>query len=153
MIDSLPKSSVIERMSLEARKHKLDAELTEAQVAWIRDGDATHINQSSEPKNDDGWITHRRPTEEDFDNQNIARVVYDYYGRLVNFEYVAVGEAWKPVADCEPYMKPKRFEVVDYTSAYKYAVNDTKQDVYIAFDIPTREAAEKIANIYERLKT
>lgn len=43
MIDSLPKSSVIDRMSLQARKHKIDAEIIDMQVANLKKLESPHL--------------------------------------------------------------------------------------------------------------
>ena len=40
MIERLPKSSIIDRMSLESRKHKVDAEIIDMQVAKLKEIDS-----------------------------------------------------------------------------------------------------------------
>ena len=51
-----------------------------------------------------------------------------------------------------PYVKPRRFVVVEVDDSLSLCpcyVRDTKTGMVVSADIPTREAAEKIADIYE----
>lgn len=92
------------------------------------------------------WITHRKPTEEDANNA----YVYDRRGKMVLLGYIGIGEPWKPIPKCEPYVKPKRFQVVPYQGSW--CVRDSNSIGYfVAFRISTIEAAERIAAIYEEM--
>ena len=61
--------------------------------------------------------------------------------------------AWQPIELPAPYVKPRRF-VVDHQAEAQYAVKDKQSQVLlnsVAFLIPTREAAQRIADIYEEV--
>lgn len=95
------------------------------------------------------WITDRLPTEEDANND----YVYDCRGKIVLLNNICVGELWKPIPRCEPYVKPKRFMVTvvqGYQVNYSVWENDYDGGV-LATRIPTRQAAERIAAIYEEV--
>ena len=117
------------------------------------------------------WITDRRPTEDD------GPMVYGPDGKVCHLSYIFTGEAWKPIPKCEPYVKPKRWEAV-YDRYYKcWAIGDRAHVTQLArlalysvcrchlddrADVTHlvhlvenndehREAAERIAAIYEEL--
>ena len=95
------------------------------------------------------WITDRRPTRED--GTKHQELVYDYKGNIVHYEYVADGEAWKPIPNCEPYVKPKRCIVLlhnDGSGLYRVSIKGVGVPAY---NIPTYEAAQRIAAIYEEV--
>lgn len=96
------------------------------------------------------WITDRRPTDKD------GVYVYDTDGAIEHRSRIGVGQPWKPIPKCEPYVKPKRFTAKWYNDARCWAIFDGD---YIAlrmfqFDMESddgyREAAEEIAAIYEK---
>ena len=94
------------------------------------------------------WITDRKPTLNDC--LKSYAVVYGAHGGLVWYATIEDGVPWKPVPECEPYVKPKRYEALVSNSGW--AVFDTTTDTYFANYLPAREAAEEIAAIYERVK-
>lgn len=93
------------------------------------------------------WITDRLPTEEDANNA----FVYNCRGRMVLLGYIGIGDAWKPIPKCEPYTEPLRWEIMTPEDQY-YVKGPYAVYLYIggkvADQIPTREAAERIAKIY-----
>lgn len=89
------------------------------------------------------WITDRLPTEED------GWYVYDSKGQMVPYFDIKRSKPWKPIPKCEPYVKPKRFEVRILPTGY--AVYDITNGLHEAYTIPTRNAAERIAAIYEEV--
>lgn len=89
------------------------------------------------------WITDRMPTKAD------GLMVYGPHGKLSYFTSIATGEAWKPIPKCDPYVKPKRYKVCSFITGF--SVFDTVARLYVANNIPTREAAERIAAIYEEV--
>ena len=95
------------------------------------------------------WITDRRPTIMDC-NDTFKEVVFDSKGRLQHYDAIADGEPWKPIPKCEPYVKPKRYKVVQFENA-EWGVLRIADDEYVAHNIPwnAREAAERIAAILE----
>lgn len=98
------------------------------------------------------WITHRRPTIEDA--VNIGRVWTTYNGKVVPWSYDGVleGTPWMPITPPEPYVKPKRWGVREFgKSGQWYVVQVTSPEHAWGFTIPTREAAERIAAIYEEV--
>ena len=97
------------------------------------------------------WITDRRPTEEDASNTCVWVM---RNGVAVLFPWQEVGvepiEPWMPIAPPEPYVKPKRWRVSSAEFG-DYVIYDAKFCVYMTPPLPTREAAERIAAIYEEV--
>ena len=92
------------------------------------------------------WITDRKPTEED------GTLVYSYEGVPWHYTHIDIGQAWKPIPKIEPYVKPKRYAVVATNdSETSFNVQDRKRISNVSYFIPTREAAERIAAIYEEV--
>lgn len=101
------------------------------------------------------WITDRRPTEED------AKLGYRHYvwvtgedGIVLQMAYEIVGDRpWMPITPPEPYVKPKRFRVEQTAldGSESFDVYDEENDIRCSFLLPTREAAERIAAIYEEV--
>lgn len=96
------------------------------------------------------WITDRKPTEGDTAAPHYC--VFDERGAIVYYTLIKDGEPWKPVQKCEPYVKPKRFAVVATNdSETSFNVQDRKRISNVSYFIPTREAAERIAAIYNEV--
>lgn len=95
------------------------------------------------------WITDRRPTEKDSTAPHYC--VYDERGYIVHHLLIADGEPWKPIPKCEPYVKPKRWSVAESKKIGFIVYDSTKVTKVVADSIPTREAAERIAAIYEEV--
>lgn len=93
------------------------------------------------------WITDRKPTEGDTAAPHYC--VFDERGAIVYYTLIKDGEPWKPVQKCEPYVKPKRFRVT--IASGMIVVYDNTNGEEVAGCIPTREAAERIAAIYEEV--
>lgn len=103
------------------------------------------------------WITDRRPTEDD------GKYVYSPYGNVCLWSEFRDGEPWKPIPKCDPYVKPKRYKVMSaediglaapagYFCVYDTLVGyDTLLGCKVTSWLPTREAAERIAAIYEEV--
>lgn len=95
------------------------------------------------------WITDRKPIEHD------ESYVYDSFGHVCHWIKIANGEPWKPIPKCEPYVKSKRYEVksaedIGLAAPAGYlCVYDTLMGCKVTSWLPTREAAESIAAIYE----
>ena len=95
------------------------------------------------------WITDRLPTLDEW-------YVYDSNGGIVRSCHILNGEPWKPIPQCEPYVKPKRYVV---RAAQDIWPNGTVSGYVVwadvggvhAVNIPTIEAAERIAAIYEEV--
>lgn len=94
------------------------------------------------------WITDRKPTLDDCLEK--YAVVYGAHGGLVWYATVEDGVPWKPIPECEPYVKPKRYEVKE-TTKNGWVVCHATDFGYLAHHLPTREAAERIAAIYEEV--
>lgn len=96
------------------------------------------------------WITDRKPTLDDCLEK--YAVVYGAHGGLVWYATIEDGVPWKPVPECEPYVKPKRYKVVQLDNA-EWAILRIADDKYVAHSIiwNAREAAERIAAIYEEM--
>jgi hypothetical protein len=89
------------------------------------------------------WITDRRPIEHD------EPYVYDSYGHVCHWIKIANGEPWKPIPKCEPYVKPKRWTF--FGAGQMWTIFDEKLGRCGDPILPTREAAERIAAIYEEV--
>lgn len=95
------------------------------------------------------WITDRKPTEKD------GPMVYNSQGGVWHYTYIMNGDPWKPIPECEPYVKPKRYTVDGFRDTISgttwYEVWDNLQETSVVTCIPTWEAAERIAAIYEEV--
>ena len=103
------------------------------------------------------WITDRKPTTLDSKGHRVW--VMDFGAVLMtDIDSVTEGQPWMPITPPEPYLKPKRYKP---KSIYElcgdselrdsgYCVYDEFRDEYICY-VPTREAAERIAAIYEEV--
>lgn len=96
------------------------------------------------------WITDRMPKEKDvLDglvicwNQVLNQIEIVYWRSIVE------GVPWMPIFKPEPYVKPKRWTVCYFGDKFT-AYDKVKRDFVIPF-VPTREAAERIAAIYEEV--
>lgn len=109
--------------------------------------ESIHMNTEN---NMSGWITDRKPTLNDC--LKSYAVVYGAHGGLVWYATIEDGVPWKPVPECEPYVKPKKYSVREtYPGSGKFAVYQTKDGLTCSSYLPTREAAERIAAIYEEV--
>lgn len=105
--------------------------------------------------NNNEWITDRLPTEEDANNA----YVYDRRGKMVLLGYIGVGEPWKRIPKCEPYVKPKRYAVEWDSRLSAWMINyKSPGNEYGMMCVPLnsncdehRKAAERIAAIYEEV--
>ena len=95
------------------------------------------------------WITDRRPTAEEAHDLGQVWVTTEH-GIVLRQLWNQIGDRpWMPVARPEPYVKPKRYKV--YNSITGSSVFDTFARLYVASNIVNREAAERIAAIYEEV--
>ena len=92
------------------------------------------------------WITDRRPMHEDD-----GTMVYGPDGNICHWTWIKNGDAWKPISKCEPYAKTKRWNVVNSQKIGFIVYDGTKVMKVVAINLPTREAAERIAAIYEEV--
>lgn len=97
------------------------------------------------------WITDRLPTKEDGMSHGCVWILYAENYQITTWNLVRKNEAWMPIPNPEPYVAPKpRFiTVMHMYEACAWAVYDGKR--YFADGIPTREAAERIAAIYNEV--
>ena len=98
------------------------------------------------------WITHRRPTYDD------AKTVYPHHyvwvtgedGIVLQIAYEIVGDCpWMPITPPKPYVKPKSWTVRKCNLGGYDVHSDT--GLRVAMNIPTREAAIRIAAIYQKV--
>ena len=103
------------------------------------------------------WITDRRPTFEDADDEKSVWTMC--VGKVVTWGYGGIreGQPWMPTNRPKPYVKPKRWKITtpedqSYVkgphAVYFYVGGYV---VMVAERIPTIEAAERIAAIYEEV--
>ena len=109
------------------------------------------------------WITDRLPTYADARRINATHLPdHELYGEVwvwqgqhvtMDWELVTIGTPWQPITTPAPYVEPKRVRVVE-----EQRYDDDGFDYAVAFGvgtvarhIPTREAAERIAAIYEEV--
>ncbi len=95
------------------------------------------------------WITDRLPTRDEADQYGHVWVVNNNgktdYRR---FSKIAIGEPWQPIQVPAPYVKPKRWTVARSEESVCFYL--LKQGIYWQ-SLPStfsREAAERIADIY-----
>lgn len=93
------------------------------------------------------WITDRLPTPQDGDYYG---QVWDSTGSLSFTHEIAEGEPWMPSNCVGMYVKPKQYRVGAWASNM-YGVYQESGDHVVASHIPTKEAAERIAAIYEEI--
>ena len=97
------------------------------------------------------WITDRRPTYED------AKTGYRHYvwvtgenGIVLQMAYEIVRDRpWMPITPPEPYVKPKRWRVSRFGD--EFTAYDSVQREHVTPFLPTREAAERIVEIYNEV--
>ena len=102
------------------------------------------------------WITDRLPTEDDAGPAGLVWTTYNGKTFPWSYDGVEEGTPWMPMIVPEPYVKPKRDEVVDGNT--EYYVNEKRGQVTWA-TVPVRDddydrakkAAERIAAIYEEV--
>jgi hypothetical protein len=95
------------------------------------------------------WITDRLPTEEE--TRTCYGNVWRGDGMLCHRSDIVLGQPWMPVDRPAPYVKPKRFEVTCNSDGATWFVFDTLTHNEVSDNIPTREAAERIADIYNEV--
>ena len=98
------------------------------------------------------WITDRLPMEEDAGPAGLVWATYDGKVDAYNYDGVFEGTPWMRMIVPEPYVKPKRYKVVQLDNA-EWAILRIADDKYVAHSIiwNAREAAERIAAIYEEV--
>lgn len=97
------------------------------------------------------WITDRLPTDDDGDTKGYVWVTdNDGSVGIMGWEFAAVRKlAWMPIVAPEPYVEPKRYRIdVNWSG---YTVYDTVTQQVFADNIHSKEAAERIAAIYEEV--
>lgn len=94
------------------------------------------------------WITDRLPTRED----GLNGLVYDSRGEITMYYNIRKGDAWKPIPKCKPYVKAKRYKLVQFDNA-EWGVLRIADYEYVAHSIASnaRASAEEIEAIFERL--
>ena len=93
------------------------------------------------------WITDRRPTEADADYEKCVWTMCDGKAVLWGYAQIREGQPWMPTNRPEPYVKPKRWRVSEFGD--EFTAYDSVQREHVTPFLPTREAAERIAAIYE----
>lgn len=111
------------------------------------------------------WITDRLPTEDDaypFVTDGHDELIPQFTDlvwisnggelELQSFSDVSTGTPWMPITPPEPYVKPKRYELVWRSTTRQYYIRDTasRDKGFVASRIPTRDAADRILNIFEK---
>ena len=89
------------------------------------------------------WITDRIPTAE-------HTYVFNAQGRITLYHHInKIGQPWMPITPPEPYVEAKRYNVRQCNLG-GYDVH-CDNGLRVAMNISTREAAERIAAIYEEV--
>ena len=100
------------------------------------------------------WITDRLPTAEDCNKSaDVVWISGSHIAYIDHWSHVKAGQPWMPITPPEPYVKPKRYCVVEKGPNYYAVFEDDYEGGMVATSIPTREAAERIAAIYEEVMT
>lgn len=112
------------------------------------------IAEGSEEKEEadvNGWVTDRRPMQD-----NDGAQVYGPDGNVCHWTYIKIGDPWKPIPKCEPYVKPKRWRLVHpFVEGYWKLKDADGNEVHLNFlgiNEIHEDAAKEIAMIYERVK-
>ena len=103
------------------------------------------------------WITDRRPCAMDTDS---TAFVYNQHGAVTHYTHIKDGEAWMTIPRPEPYVKPKIWTAAWNIKYGIWTLRNTKYNEvelgivwlkYLRHEEEHREAAERIAAIYEEL--
>ena len=97
------------------------------------------------------WITNRRPEHGDGWDGYVWKFEFDKLRRIVRWNDVQHGEPWMPITPPEPYVKSNRWDVKEYYETGNWYVVDRASGSVRSYAVPTREAAERIAAIYEEV--
>ena len=94
------------------------------------------------------WITDRRPTEKDADCGFVW--ITTAHGQVLREFWKTVrNNPWMPITPPEPYVKSKRWTF--FGAGQMWTIFDEKLGRCGYPILPTREAAERIAAIYEEV--
>ena len=95
------------------------------------------------------WITDRKPEPADAPYEKVWVMLK---GRmyLTHYTNTILSDAWQPLITPEPYVKPKRYVVFEHDREV-YGVMNSHDGKVTSKCIPTREAAERIAAIYDEV--
>ena len=96
------------------------------------------------------WITYRKPTANDADNGFVWVTTVNKVVLRQAWECVK-DRPWQPIVPPEPYVKPKRWQVGASEAGWQVFDSVHLHGYVNARCIPTREAAERIAAIYEEV--
>ena len=100
------------------------------------------------------WITDREAVETDGDYMGAVWVT-NRQGEVyrVSYAHATIGAhvAWQPIVPPEPYVKPKRWDVRELDGYDTWYVIERESGDVRSYAVPTREAAERIAAIYEEV--
>jgi len=95
------------------------------------------------------WITDREPTAQDSDHMGQVWVTSDD-GKVSRQWWTTVSKKpWMPIVQPEPYVKPKRYRVTHSLEGEPIVMECETNTIWAT--APTREAAERIAAIYEEV--
>lgn len=102
------------------------------------------------------WIVDRKPEHGEGWDGYVWKFEYDKLRRIVRWNNVEYGEPWMPIEPPEPYVKPKRWEVIwdGYNNCWKVRDWTFEFGGMLCNCLRTqehREAAERIAAIYEEV--
>lgn len=97
------------------------------------------------------WITDRRPTEEDAHDLGFVWVTTEHGIVLRQIWHQVRDRPWMPITPPEPYVKPKRCLILLHNDGSELWKISMKGVGVPAHSIPTYEAAERIAAIYEEV--
>lgn len=95
------------------------------------------------------WITDRRPTEEDAHDLGFVWVTTEHGIVLRQIWHQVRDRPWMPMTPPGPYVKPKRWTF--FGAGQMWTIFDEKLGRCGDPILPTREAAERIAAIYEEV--
>ncbi len=100
-----------------------------------------------------GWVTDRLPDTSEITNEGDVWV-YDADADeylIRNYEELVLGQPWREIDPPPSYEKPKRYKI-EKDCILNFDFYRIKDGEYLcATLIPTREAAERIAAIYEEM--
>lgn len=98
------------------------------------------------------WITDRLPTREDAPNGDVCIAHDDSITVIQRFDTIELGTPWKPIAKPDWYVMSKRYTVhIKEYGPTEWFVWDQLRKDSVAQALPTREAAERVAAVYNEV--
>ena len=125
-------------------------------VAFVTQTDAMKLQSTLKKETMSEWITDRLPDVAECTNEGDVWVYLEDVDEYVirNQSQIDIGDPWREIDPPPSYVKPKRYYVDfahDTWNVWRSKNPLQLVNTNVATHIPTREAAERIAAIYEEV--